>query len=246
MKTPTIQELLKAGAHFGHKAAKWNPKMKQYVFAKKEGIYIINLSKTKEMLEKALEYVAEIAKKGGKIVFICTKRQGKDIVKKAAISCNMPYVTTRWLGGTLTNFKTIHNLIQKLRTLERKKETGEMEKNYTKYEKQLMLEDIEKLNNKIGGLKNLDKLPEALFLIDVMDNKSAVKEARVVNLPTVALVDANANPEIINYPVPCNDDAIKVIDLMANTFAECIKENYKEQKPTVGNVTKVTGPQNLR
>lgn len=246
MKTPTIQELLKAGAHFGHKAAKWNPKMKEYVFAKKEGIYIINLSKTKEMLEKALEYVAEIAKKGGKIVFICTKRQGKDLVKKAAISCNMPYVTTRWLGGTLTNFKTIHNLIQKLRTLERKRETGEMEKNYTKYEKQLMLEDIEKLNNKIGGLKYLDKLPEALFLIDVMDNKSAVKEAIVVGIPTVALADANANPEIINYPVPCNDDAIKIIELMANTFAACIKENYKEQKPAVGNVKSASGPQNLR
>ncbi|MDD3888195.1 MAG: 30S ribosomal protein S2 [Patescibacteria group bacterium] len=246
MKTPTIQELLKAGAHFGHKAAKWNPKMKEYVFTKKEGIYIINLSKTKEMLEKALEYVSEIAKKGGKIVFICTKRQGKDLVKKAAISCNMPYVTTRWLGGTLTNFKTIHNLIQKLRTLERKKETGEMEKNYTKYERQLMLEDIEKLNNKIGGLKNLDKLPEALLLIDVMDNKSAIKEAKVVGIPTVALVDVNGNPELINYPVPCNDDAIKIIDLMANTFAEAIKENYKEQKPAVGNVKNFSGGQNLR
>ncbi len=238
MKTPTIQELLKAGAHFGHKAAKWDPRMKDYVFTKKEGVYIINLSKTKEMLGKALDYVTQITSKGGKIVFICTKRQGKEIVKKAAISCNMPYVTTRWLGGTLTNFKTIHNLIQKLRTLEKQKETGEMEKNYTKYEKQLMLEDIEKLNQKIGGLKNLDKLPEALFFIDVMDNKSAVKEAIVIGIPTIALVDANANPEIINYPVPCNDDAIKIIQLMADTFAEAIKESHKEPELEVGSVKK--------
>lgn len=238
MKQPTIQELLKAGAHFGHKAAKWNPKMKDFVFTKKEGIYIINLSKTKEMLSKALDYIAEISKKGGNIVFICTKRQGKELVKKQAQSCKMPYVTSRWLGGTLTNFKTIHKLIQKLRDLEHKKATGEMERNYTKYERQLMKEEIEKLNQKIGGLKSLDKLPDAILFFDIVDNKSAVKEANAMKVPTIALVDANGNPELITYPVPCNDDAIKIIDLMAKTFSECIKENYKDQKDIKNQVKK--------
>lgn len=230
MKTPTIQELLKSGAHFGHKAAKWNPKMKPYVFTKKEGIYIINLQKTREMLQKALDYIAEIAKRGNKIAFICTKRQGKDIVKKAAISCKMPYVTTRWLGGTLTNFKTIYRQIQKLRKLEKQKQTGELEKNYTKYERQLLEQEIIKLNNTIGGLKELDKLPDAMFFIDIIDNKSAIKEARLMKVPIIALVDANGDPEIIDYPIPCNDDAIKIIELMANTVAECIKENYKKSE----------------
>ncbi len=227
MKIPTIQELLKAGAHFGHQSANWNPKMEKFVFTKKEGVYIIDLQKTRDRLIKALEFASKISKEEGKIIFVCTKRQGKDLVKKAAKSCKMPYVTERWLGGTLTNFKTIHRQIEKLRDLEEKREAGQLEK-YTKYERQLLKEEIEKLNHKIGGIKNLDKMPEALFVFDTVNSQSTIKEARAKKIPIIALVDSNANPEDADYPIPSNDDAIKIIELMANTFANAIKENSKE------------------
>lgn len=226
MKEITIQQMLEAGVHFGHTTSKWHPNMKPYIFCVRDGVHIIDLEKTKEKLSNALKFIGQIAKEGGIILFVGTKRQAKDIVKKAAMSCGMPYITERWLGGTLTNFKTIHRAIQRLRDLEEKEKAGEFKK-YTKKEQLLKHEEIEKLNLKVGGIKQLDDLPQAIFVIDIVQEKLALKEARKMGVPVVALCDTNSDPELVDYPIPSNDDAIKVIEMMSNAVAETIKENKK-------------------
>lgn len=226
MKEISLQELLKAGVHFGHQTSKWHPKMKSYIFGSRDKVHIIDLQKTLDKLKEALEFIADLAKKGGIILFIATKKQAKDIVVKAAQNCGMPYIVERWLGGTFTNFKTIHNLIKKLRNFEKDDESGEFDK-YTKKEKLLKKAETERLQKIIGGIKNLDKLPDAVFIIDIARENIALKEAKKNKIPIVALVDTNANPELVDYPIPSNDDAIKAIELMSNLIAETIKENYK-------------------
>lgn len=223
MKEITIQQMLEAGVHFGHKTSRWHPHMKPYIFCAREGVHIIDLEKTKEKLDQALKFITELVKKGGKILFIGTKRQAKDIVKKYAEDCGMPYVVERWLGGTFTNFETIYKLIQKLKDLEAKEKAGEFKK-YTKKEQALKHEEIEKLNLMIGGLKQLDRLPEAVFIIDIHHEKTAVKEAKRKQISIIALCDTNVDPELVDWPIPSNDDAIKAIELMCKTVAEAIKE----------------------
>lgn len=230
MKT-TIQDLLKAGAHFGHAKTKWHPKMKPFIFAQKENIHIIDLRKTLEKLNEALDFIAKTAKDGGIILFISTKRQAKDIVKKAAESCGMPYVVDRWLGGTFTNFNTLHKQILKLRDLEKKEKEGALSK-YTKYEQHQFRLEILRMNKLFGGIKTLDKLPEAIFVIDITIDDLPVKEAGKKGVKIVSLTDTNANPELVDFAIPSNDDAVKVIGFMVNAVAQTISENKitKEQE----------------
>ncbi|MFH1508824.1 MAG: 30S ribosomal protein S2 [bacterium] len=219
-------EMLKAGVHFGHRTSKWNPKMEPFIFTNRQGVHIIDLDKTEEYLNRALEFVAQIAAKGGTVLFVASKRQAKDLVKKAAEDCNMPYVTERWLGGTFTNFLTISKRTRKLRDLEAAERTGELKK-YTKKEQLVKKEEIKKLNHFMGGIKNMTSLPDAVFLIDVIKEKVAVSEIKKAKVPLIALIDTNADPAIAEYPIPSNDDAIKVIELMVNAVRDAVKDNFK-------------------
>lgn len=227
MQKVDLNELLKAGVHFGHQASRWNPKMSPFIFTKKEGIYIIDLQKTQVKLEEALKYVASLASEGKKILFVGTKRQAKDLVKKAAEECNMPYVVERWAGGAFTNFKTIKRQIQKLKDFRAKKEAGEFEK-YTKKEQILFKDEIERLEKLFGGLTSMDKLPDAIFIVNSIHDFIPLKESMKLGIPVISLVDTNADPEVIDYPIPANDDAIKSIELMCNALSKAIKDNLRE------------------
>jgi len=225
----SMNDMLKAGVHFGHQTSKWNPKMKSYIFSDRDGIHVIDIRQTTVRLKKALDYIASLANKGEKILFVATKKQAKDPVKKAALACGMPYVTERWLGGTFTNFSIIKKQIQKLVDYEEKEGSEEYE-SYTKKEKLEFKKEKDRLEKNVGGLRNLSKLPGCVFVIDIVCNKLAVQEAHCVNVPIVALVDTNGDPNQIDYPIPSNDDAIKVIEMMSNVVAETVKKGYK--KPT--------------
>lgn len=228
MQKINLNELLKAGVHFGHQASRWNPKMSPFIFTKKEGIHIIDLQKTQQKLKEALEYAKSLAFEGKKILFIGTKKQAKDIVKKAAQDCDMPYIVERWPGGTFTNFKTIKRQIKKLKDLRAKDEAGEFEK-YTKKEQILIKDEIERLEKLFGGLTSMEELPDAIFLINSVHEFIPLREAKKVDIPIIALTDTNADPEIIDYPIPSNDDAIKSIEFMCNTLSKTIKDNFKER-----------------
>jgi len=223
------KDLLQAGVHFGHKSEKWNPKMSPFIFAKRSGIHIIDLEKTVEKLEVALDFIKKESAKGKKVLFVGTKRQAQDIVKKAAESCGMPYVNFRWLGGTLTNFPTVINQVRKMVDLRRQKESGELEK-FSKKEQAVMKKELERLEKNIGGLEGLKSVPEVIFIIDVPKEHIAIKEAKKVGSKTVAVVDTNANPELIDFVIPGNDDAIKSIEYLSSLVKEAISEAYKENK----------------
>ena len=238
MKEVTMSDLLKVGAHFGHQTARWNPKMKSYIFGDRDGIHIIDVRQTVTKLQAAQAFITKIAKESGRVVFIGTKKQAKDLTKKAAEECGMPYVTERWLGGTFTNFGVIKRQIKKLAEYEEKEKSDEFTQ-YTKKEQIEFRKEKERLERNIGGLKKLEKLPECIFVIDIVSNKLAVKEARSVGVPIVALVDTNGNPNLVDYPIPTNDDAIKVIEMMTKAVAETIKKNYVEKKkPAEQQITK--------
>ncbi|MDP3993663.1 MAG: 30S ribosomal protein S2 [bacterium] len=229
MQYPTIEELLTAGVHFGHLSSRWNPKMKPFIFTTRNKIHVINLEKTLEKLRAALDFVKDIASRGGTVLFIGTKRQAKDEVKKAAQMCGMPFVTIRWLGGTFTNYKTIQKTIKKLEKLQKLAAAPDFEIKYIKKERLLIQREILKLENLFEGIKTIKKLPEAIFAVDVNHDKIAVKEAKKMKIKVVGLVDTNSDIEDIDYPVPSNDDAIKAIALMANIFAEAINEGKSQQ-----------------
>ena len=236
MNYPTIEELLTAGVHFGHLSSRWNPKMKPFIFTTRNKIHVINLEKTLEKLRIALDFVKGLASRGGTILFIGTKRQAKDEVKKAAVLCGMPYVTIRWLGGTFTNFKTIQKTIKKLEKLQSLAASPDFEVKYIKKERLLIQREILKLENLFDGIKTMKKLPEAIFAVDVNHDKIAVKEAKKMGIKVVGLVDTNSDIEDINYPVPSNDDAIKAIALMTHIFAEGINEGKSQPlEETVSN-----------
>jgi small subunit ribosomal protein S2 len=227
MKKITINDLLKSGAHFGHQTSRWNPKMNKYIFGKKDKVHILDIRKTKEKLEEAQEYVKKVVKGGGKVLFVGTKKQAKELVEKAAKSCGMPYVSERWLGGTLTNFDNIKKRIQELKNLEQEEKEDDFAK-YIKKEKLQIKKNLEKLRKNLGGLKDLEKLPECLFVVDIMHNKLAVKEAGTKNIPIISLVDTNTDPTPISYPIPANDDAIASIELMLNAMADCVNDVNKK------------------
>lgn len=218
-----IKTLLEAGVHFGHETKKWNPKMKRYIFGEKNGIYIIDLEKTKEAIIKACEFLKGVAASGSPILFIGTKKQAQDIVKEGALRCNVFYVTQRWLGGMLTNFNTIRKRIKRLNDLERMKEDGTFAK-LTKKEAAHLTKEMLKLNKSLGGIRSMDKLPKAIFIIDSKKEDIAVKEAKKLDIPTVALVDTNCDPDIVDYVIPGNDDAIRSIRLITGIIADSVLE----------------------
>jgi small subunit ribosomal protein S2 len=223
MKIPSSLEMLKAGVHFGHQSSKWHPKMKEYIFGERGGVHIINVEKTADKLNTALTFVTQTISKGGSVLFVGTKRQAQDIVAKYATECGMPYVNVRWLGGTLTNFGQLQRLIRHYLDLKEKREKGELKK-YTKLEQLQFDREIAELDEKIGGLSTLTRVPDALFVLDARHEKTAVREARAMKVPMIALVDSNVNPTGIEYVIPGNDDAVNSIDLIAKLVAGAVKE----------------------
>jgi len=222
-----MKALLESGAHFGHKTSRWHPKMAPYIHSKRQGAHIINLEKTVEGLETALPKITEIVKNGKKVLFVGTKKQIKDAVKETAESVEMPYVTVRWIGGALTNVETVNRQIKKLKDLERKMASGEIESRYSKLEAQRFQEEIDLLNERYGGIKEMNEQPAAVIVVDAKEDKNAVKEANALNIPVFALVDTNVDPTNIDYVIPCNDDSLKATKLMLSYFAEAIKEGKK-------------------
>src|SRR3990167_7864080 len=232
MRDITLMEMLKAGVHFGHKTSLWNPKMKEYIFTTRNNIHILDLEKTRKKLQSALQFAKEVASKGGTILFVGTKRQAKEVTKAAALSCGMPYVVTRWLGGTFTNFRTIQRTIKKMEKLEKMIETGEIKK-YTKKEQLITAREIEKMKTFFSGIKEMKKLPEAIFVLDTKHDHIPVTEARLSKVKVIGLVDTNSDPTKVDYIIPSNDDAIKVISFMANIMAEAINEGKSKMQQAV-------------
>jgi small subunit ribosomal protein S2 len=218
-----IKKLLEAGAHFGHKTSRWHPKMSEYIHSKRAGNHIIDLTKTVANLEIALDFVEKTAAQGKQVLFVGTKRQAKDIVKKAAEDTNMPYVVERWVGGMLTNTTTMNGRIKHLKDLETKMASGALEAKYNKLEVQRYQEEIDLMNHQYGGIKHMSNRPGVLFVVDVPNEMNAIREARKLNIPIVAIVDSNADPSLINYPIPANDDAIKTIELITDYVTSAIK-----------------------
>lgn len=223
MQIPSLEELLKRGVHFGHKTSKRYPKADSYIHGQRNGVNIIDLQKTVEGLEKALTFAEKVAKAGGLILFVGSKKQAKKIVFEAAHLAGMPYITGRWLGGTFTNFANIAKLTKKLEKLEKDEEDGSWEV-YTKKEQVTFKKEMNKLLDTVGGIKNMKKLPQAVFVVDIKKERTAVAEAIKTRIPIIALVDTNVNPELVDYPIPANDDAIKSIEVITNLVAEAIKE----------------------
>ncbi|MFH1253302.1 MAG: 30S ribosomal protein S2 [Candidatus Uhrbacteria bacterium] len=223
---PSLEEMLKSGVHFGHIAAHWHPKMEPYIFGERGGIHIINLEETQKSLQTTLDYVKSVVSRGGVVLFVGTKRQAKEIVAKEGARCGMPHNQERWLGGTLTNFGEIKKLIRRLKTLREQNERGELKK-YTKKEQLMFSREIEDLTVKIGGIESLEKLPEAVFVVDLRTDKTAVAEAHTMNIPVIALCDTNVNPDSAEYVVPANDDGVKSISLMVRSIADAVIEGRK-------------------
>lgn len=225
--TPTLVELLQSGAHFGHQTSKWHPRMKKYIFGSRNGIHILNLEETQKGLEKALNYLKSVAARGGTVLFVGTKKQAAKIVEAAAASCGMPHVTKRWLGGTLTNFSAIAAMLRKFKDLKRKQERGELVK-YTKFEQQKFGEQIEKYEEKVGGIQELARIPDALFIFDIRKDNTALDEASRRGIPIVAVCDSNVDPTDVDYPIPMNDDGVKAIELIARLAAAACAEGRAE------------------
>ncbi len=223
----SMMEMLKAGVHFGHKKAKKHPKMEQYIYTVRNEINIIDLGATKSKLNEALECVKEISSKGETILFVGTKKQAKKIIKEMAEKCDMPFVVERWLGGTFTNFDKIATSINRLEKMIEQKESGELEKKYNKKERLEINREIKRLERKFGGIRKMKKLPNAVFIVDVKEDKTAVLESITKKIPIIALVDTNVDPSVINYPIPSNDDAVGAIKLITDMIVETIMENRK-------------------
>jgi small subunit ribosomal protein S2 len=223
MTPPQLQDLLEAGVHFGHQTRRWNPKMRRFIFAERSGIYIIDLHKTLRQLEVAQELLRGIVMKGENVLFVCTKKQLKAIIQAEAERCGAFYVTERWLGGTLTNFQTIKKQIKRLKELEQGAAEGEFD-SYTKKEQLLFDRERLKLEKYLAGIKNMSRLPGALFVVDAKKERIAVAEANKLGIPVVAIVDTNADPDLITVPVPGNDDAIRAVSLIAAAVSDVIGE----------------------
>ena len=228
-----IKKLLEAGAHFGHQSSRWHPRMAPYIHSKREGNHIIDLTKTVDALDKALDFLSQTAGAGKQVLLVSTKRQAKDKIKEVALATNMPYVTERWLGGMLTNTATIGARIKRLKELESRMISGELSARYSKLEVQRMQEEIDEMNHLYGGVKEMAAKPGAVFVVDIINDAIAVREARKLNVPVVAIVDTNGDPSQINYPIPANDDATKAINLILDYVQAAIVAGQKKTaKPT--------------
>jgi small subunit ribosomal protein S2 len=229
MARTTYQDLLDAGVHFGHLTRKWDPKMSQYIFMERNGIHIIDLNKTLTKVEDAASAIKQIVKSGRKVLFVATKKQAKDIVADYAKSVNMPFVTERWLGGMLTNFATVRKSIKKMSNIDKLTKDGTYA-NLSKKERLMIQRERIKLESLLGGIADLNRLPAALFLIDVKKEHIAVSEALKLNIPTFAMVDTNSDPSNIDFPIPANDDATKSISLVTGLIIQAIQEGLDERK----------------
>ena len=219
----SMKQLLEAGVHFGHQTRRWNPKMAEYIFAERNGIYIIDLQKTVKKVEEAYQAVFDIAKEGGEVLFVGTKKQAQDSIKEEAIRCGMYYVNERWLGGMLTNFETIKTRVQRLKDLEAMIEDGTMDL-LPKKEVAKLMHEKKKLDKNISGIKEMKKIPEVIFIVDPRKERIAVQEAHNLNITTVGIVDTNCDPEEIDHVIPGNDDAIRAVKLIAGRIADAVIE----------------------
>ncbi len=238
-KNVDIKELLAAGAHFGHKTARWHPKMASYIHSKRDGSHIIDLTKTVEALDEALAFVTKTASLGKQVLLVGTKRQARESIKKAAEATNMPYVTERWMGGMLTNWNTIGGRVKHLQDLENRMASGELANKYNKLEVQRFQEEIDQMNEVYGGIKELNARPGAVFVVDIVHDANAVREAKKLGTPIVALVDTNADPSAIDFPIPANDDATKTIVLMTGYVQSAIEAGQAKAKDTPAATEKV-------
>ena len=225
----SMKQMLETGVHFGHQTRRWNPKMAPYIYTERNGIYIIDLQKTVKKLDEAYNYVKEVAAEGGDILFVGTKKQAQEAVKNAAERANMPYINQRWLGGMLTNFVTIRSRINRMEELEAMVEDGRMAV-LPKKEQAVLGKELTKLQTNLGGARDMKGLPQALFVIDTKREENAIKEAQPLNIPVVALIDTNSDPDEVEYGIPCNDDAISAVTLMCELMADaCLAGSGKEQ-----------------
>lgn len=219
-----IKALLEAGVHFGHKTSRWHPKMSQYIHSKRQDSHIIDLTKTVEGLEAALPFITKVVAGGKQVLFVGTKKQAKDIVRETAESVTQPYVTERWMGGMLTNVATVTGQIKHLKNLERRMDSGELANRYSKLEVQRFQEEIDDMNTRYGGIKDLNGKPGAVFVTDILEDVNAVREARKLGIPVIAVVDTNADPSLVDYVIPGNDDAIKGLKLLLDYVAKAVQE----------------------
>ena len=229
MAVISMKALLESGVHFGHRTHKWNPGMKPYIFTERNGIHIIDLQKTAKSLEQIYSMVSQTVANGGTLLFVGTKRQAQETIETEAIRCGMPHVTNRWLGGTLTNWRTIRNRINELERLERMRDSGEFSR-VTKKEGLMMQRKIDRLLSLLGGLRNLNSLPDMLFVVDVQREDTAIHEANLLNIPVVAMVDTNCDPRNVDYIIPSNDDAIRAIKLIVGKMADAVAEGIGMRK----------------
>ena len=228
MDKPSYQELLEAGVHFGHMRSKWNPKMRQYIFMERKGIHIIDLNRTSECLERAALAMKGMARSGKKILFVATKKQAREIIAAGARQINMPYVTDRWLGGMMTNFATIRRSVKKMNNLEQMLTDGTLAST-TKKERLTLTREMNKLNKVLGGISDINRLPHAIFIVDIGREHLALAEAKKLGIKTFAMVDTNADPNLVDYPIPANDDSSKSISYITNYITNAIKEGLAER-----------------
>lgn len=223
MSVVSMKSLLEAGVHFGHQTRRWNPKMAKYIFTERNGIYIIDLQKTVKKIEEAYDYVREVAANGGEILFVGTKKQAQDAIGKEASKCGMPYINQRWLGGLLTNYKTIRKRIDRLEELERMEEDGTFDV-LPKKEVIKLRHEAERLEKFLGGIKNMNGTPDAIYIVDPKKEQIAVKEAQILGIPVIGILDTNCDPDEVDYPIPGNDDAIRAVKLITETMANAVIE----------------------
>ena len=224
MAVITMKQLLEAGVHFGHQAKRWNPKMAKYIFTERNGIHVIDLHKSLKKIEEAYAVIREIAEQGGKVLFVGTKKQAQEAVKDQAERSGMYYVNNRWLGGMLTNYKTIQTRVERLKELERMEADGTLDTAYTKKEAANFRKELVKLSKNLSGIKDMKEVPAAIFVVDVKKETLAVVEAAKLGIPVFAMIDTNVDPDLVTYPIPANDDAIRSVKLIASVMANAIIE----------------------
>ncbi len=224
-----IQDLLQAGTHFGHLTSRWNPKMKPYIFMERNGIHVIDLMQTQSLLNKAADAAGRFARQGRKILFIGTKKQARDTIRQQAEQCGQPYVVERWLGGTLTNFQTIRKSIRRMETLSKMESDGTIEQ-LKKKERLMRHREYEKLDKNLGGIADMARLPGALFVVDINREHIAINEAKKLGIPIIAMVDTNCDPDLVDFPVPANDDALKSIQLITSVISNAVLEGSKSRE----------------